>query len=230
VAPAVSTGGVVNAASFTPHLSPGALASVFGSNFTGAGLEATAPLPLPRSLGGVSVLVNGVAAPVLYANSDQVNFQIPWETKTGPATVAVSINGTASATVNVTIEAAAPGLFVQGSHAIVQNYPDYSLNSSTNPIKVGGTIISYLTGAGDVSPKPADGAAAGADSVVMPTPTATIGGQNATVTFAGLAPTFVGLWQLNIVVPTGLTAAGEYPLTVTAVGQTSNSGNVSVTP
>lgn len=229
VAPAISAGGVVNAASFTAHLSPGALASVFGSNFTGAGLAAAAPLPLPRSLGGVSVLVNGVAAPVLYANSNQVNFQIPWETKTGSATVAVSINGAASATVNVTIEAAAPGLFVQGTHAIVQNYPDYSLNSSSNPIKVGGTIISYLTGAGDVSPKPADGAAAGSDSVVMPTPTATIGGQNATVSFAGLAPTFVGLWQLNIVVPTGL-SAGEFPLTVTAGGQTSNPGNVSVTP
>jgi uncharacterized protein (TIGR03437 family) len=229
VAPAISAGGVVNAASFTAHLSPGALASVFGSNFTGAGLQATAPLPLPRSLGGVSVLVNGVAAPVLYANSDQVNFQIPWETKAGSATVAVSINGTASATVNVTIQAAAPGLFVQGSHAIVQNFPDYSLNSSSNPIKVGGTIISYLTGAGPVSPQPADGVAAGSNSVVTSTVTASIGGQPATVSFAGLAPTFVGLWQVNIVVPAGL-SAGESPLTVTAGGQTSNSGNVSVTP
>ena len=67
--PAISSGGIVNAASFTAQLSPGALASVFGSNFTGTGLDAIASLPLPSSLGGVSVQVNGVAAPVLYASS-----------------------------------------------------------------------------------------------------------------------------------------------------------------
>ena len=107
----------------------------------------------------MSVLVNGVAAHVLYANSDQINFQIPWETKTGSATVAVSINGLASSQVNVTMQAAAPGLFVQGSHAAAQN-SDFSLNSSSNPAKVGGTILAYLTGAGAVSHQPADGAAA----------------------------------------------------------------------
>ncbi len=69
-----------------------------------------------------------------------------------------------SATVNVTVEAAAPGLFVQGSHAAVQN-SDFSLNSSSNPAKVGGTILAYLTGAGAVSNQPADGAAAGSGSV-----------------------------------------------------------------
>ena len=61
-----------------PKFSPGALATVFGANFTGTGLDASAPsLPLPSSLGGVSVLVNGVAAPVLYESSEQINFQIP---------------------------------------------------------------------------------------------------------------------------------------------------------
>jgi len=230
VTPAIATGGVVNAASFTAHVSPGALASIFGSNFTGAGLDAIASLPLPASLGGVSVLVNGVAARVLYASSDQINFQIPWETKTGSATVAVSVNGLASAQVNVTVEAAAPGLFVQGSHAVVQN-SDFSLNSSSNPAKVGGTILAYLTGAGAVSNQPVDGAAAGSSplSQVTSTVTATIGGQTAEVSFAGLAPEFVGLWQVNIVVPSGLTT-GSFPLTVTVGGQASNSANVSVTP
>ncbi len=230
VTPAIANGGVVNAASFTAQVSPGALATIFGSNFTGTGLDAIASLPLPSSLGGVSVLVNGVAARVLYASVNQINFQIPWETKTGSATVAVGINGLASSKVNVTVEAAAPGLFVQGSHAAVQN-SDFSLNSSGNPAKVGGTILAYLTGAGAVSNQPADGAAAGSDplSQVTSTPSATIGGQNAKVSFAGLAPSFVGLWQVNVVVPSGLTT-GDFPLTVTVGGQTSNSANVSVTP
>jgi uncharacterized protein (TIGR03437 family) len=228
--PAIATGGVVNAASFTAQLSPGALASVFGSNFTGTGQDAIATLPLPSSLGGISVQVNGVNAPVLYASSTQVNFQIPWETKTGAAAVVVSVNGIASAALNVNIQAAAPGLFVQGSHAIVQN-SDYSLNSSSDPAKVGSAIYVYLTGAGPVSNQPADGAAAGSSPVSTDTSTATaiIGGMSATVSFAGLAPGFVGLWQFNIVVPSGLTQ-GDFPLTVTVNGQTSNSANVSVTP
>ncbi len=232
VTPAIAAGGVGNAASFTAKFSPGALASVFGANFTGTGLEAgAASLPIASSLGGVSVLVNGVAAPVLYASTEQINFQLPWETKPGAATVVVSTNGYASAPVNITVETAAPGLFVQGSHAAVLN-SDFSLNSSGNPAKVGGTILAYLTGAGAVSNQPADGAAAGSGSdlsTVTAAVTATIGGQTAQVSSTSLAPGFVGLWQANIVVPSGLTQ-GNFPLTVTVGGQTSNSGNVSVTP
>jgi uncharacterized protein (TIGR03437 family) len=228
--PTISSGGVVNAASFIAQLSPGALASVFGTNFTGSSVDATAQsLPLGPSLGGVAVQVNGVAAPVLYVSSTQINFQIPWETKTGTGTVLVGINGFASTAVNINVQAAAPGLFVQGSHAAVLN-SDFSLNSSSDPTKVGGTVLAYLTGAGAVSNQPADGAPAGSDlSTVISTVTATIGGQTAEVSFAGLAPGFVGLWQVNIVVPSGL-AQGDFPLIVTAGGQSSNAANVSVTP
>jgi uncharacterized protein (TIGR03437 family) len=232
VAPAITSGGVVNAASFAAEVSPGALASVFGANFTGTNQDAIASsLPLPSSLGGVSVQVNGVAAPVLYESSKQINFQVPWETKTGTATVAVSTNGVKGNQVTVKVEAAAPALFVQGSHAIAQNYPGYTLNGSSNPAAAGGIIIAYLTGAGAVSPQPADGAAAGSSpvSMVTPTVTATIGGQAATVSSAALAPDFVGLWQVNIEVPMGVTQ-GDLPLVVSVDGQTSNSANVSVTP
>jgi uncharacterized protein (TIGR03437 family) len=228
--PAISSGGVVNAASFTPNFSPGALASIFGNDFTGTGLQAIASLPLPSNLGGVSVQVNGLAAPVLYESEGQINFQIPWETNPGSATVVVSTGGVASAAVNITVQAAAPELFVQGSHAIVQN-SDFSLNSSSNPAKAGGSILAYLTGAGPVSNPPADGAAAGSSplSSVTSAVTATIGGQPADVSFAGLAPGFVGLWQVNITIPSGITK-GDLPLTVTVGGQTSSPANVSVTP
>lgn len=229
VAPAITASGLVNAASFKAQVSPGALATIFGSNFVGTGLSGVATLPLPASLGGVSVSVNGKPGPVLYVNADQINFQIPWETTPGPATIIVSTNGMKSSTVNVTVEAAAPGLFFFGSHAIVQN-ADFSLNSSGNPAKVGDTILAYLTGAGAVSPKVADGEPAGSSplSKVTSTVTATIGSQTAQVSFAGLAPGFVGLWQLNIVVPAGVT--GDVPLVVSVGGQASNAANVSVTP
>jgi len=231
VTPSITAGGVVNAASFTAHVSPGALASIFGSNFMGTGEHGTASLPLPAGLAGISVSVNGRAAPLLYLGTDQINFQIPWETAPGSATLTVSSGGIQSAAVKVSVLAAAPGLFFQGSHAIVQN-SDYSLNSSADPAPVGSTIIAYLTGAGAVSPEVADGepAASSPTSTVTSNVTATIGSQTAQVSFAGLAPDFVGLWQVNVVVPAGLTKAGAYPLIISVDGQASNAANVSVTP
>ncbi|HTB16755.1 MAG TPA: hypothetical protein VK708_01510 [Bryobacteraceae bacterium] len=230
--PSIASGGVGNAASFTPKFSPGALATVFGADFTGTGLEATAStLPIAPSLGGVSVQVNGVSAPVLYASSTQINFQIPWETKVGSASVLVSVNGLPSSAVSITVQAAAPGLFVQGTHAAALN-SDFTLNDDSNPAKGGATILAYLTGAGAVTHQPADGAAAGSGSnlsTVTATVTASIGGQNAVVSSTSLAPGFVGLWQANIVVPAGL-PQGDAPLLVTVGGQTSNSANVNVAP
>ncbi len=218
VTPTITSGGLVNAASFKAKVSPGALASLFGSNFIGSGQSGTAPSePLPDSLGGVAVIVNGKPGPVLYVNSDQINFQIPWETAAGPATIVVSSNGVKSASMAVTVLAAAPGLFFDGSHAIAEN-SDYSLNSSGNPAKVGGTILAYLTGVGPVSPPVADGAAASSTTLskVTTTVTATIGSKAAEVPFAGLAPGFVGLWQVNVVVP-DWTNARRFPVGVTSV-------------
>ena len=226
--PAVSANGVVNAASFAPRISPGALATVFGSNF--ALVNAGAQTPLPTSVESVSVSVNGQLAPVLYVTPTQVNFQVPWETALGPATVTVVVNGGASNAVTVNVLGAAPGLFSTSSgQAIVQN-SDYTLNSPSNPAKVGSTIIAYLSGSGSVSPSVADGTIAPLGTLVYAnSPSgATIGSSAAQVSFAGLAPGFVGLVQVNIVVPSGL-ATGTYPLTVTIGSETSNSATISVT-
>jgi uncharacterized protein (TIGR03437 family) len=230
VTPSVTSGGIVNAASFKTPVSPGSLATIFGSDFVGTATSGGATLPLPVSMGGVSVTVNGKPAPILYINATQINFQVPWETAVGSASVVVSSSGYQSSASTVQVKAAAPGLFFQGSHAIVQN-SDYSLNGAGNPAKVGGTMIAYFTGGGAVTPPVADGAAAGSNPASQSSGvTATIGSQPATVGFAGLAPDFVGLWQANITVPSGLTQAGDYPLVISAGGQASNSANVSVTP
>jgi uncharacterized protein (TIGR03437 family) len=174
--------------------------------------------------------VDNRPAPVLFISTDQINFQIPWETATGSATVTVSSSGKQTAAVKVPVVPAAPGLFFQGSHAIVQNF-DYSLNSSSNPAQDGALIIAYLTGAGAVSPPVADGAPAlsSPTSNVTATVTATIDAQTAEVKFAGLAPNFVGLWQVDVIVPAGL-KTGEYPLVISVGGESSNAANVSVTP
>jgi len=226
--------GVTNAAGFQPRISPGALASVFGTGLSNAIYKSAAPYPTSlgaSSLGGsgVSVSVNGKAAPVFFVSPTQINFQVPWETAAGTASVTVSVAGGASNTVSVPVVSAGPGLFVSGTSAIVQNAADYSLNGPSHPAAAGSTIIAYLTGSGPVSPAATDGVAAPLTSLMYATAphSATIGSTAATVSFAGLAPGWVGLVQANVLVPAAL-AAGTYPLTVTIDGQTSNAGSISV--
>ncbi|HEY6392401.1 MAG TPA: SMP-30/gluconolactonase/LRE family protein [Bryobacteraceae bacterium] len=226
--PVLSANGVVNAATFLPKVSPGALASIFGTNFASGNISATGST-LPTVLGPVSVTVNNRNAPLLFVSPTQVNFQVPWETGLGNATISVIVNGLISNSVSVPVLSAAPGLFVLPSGGAVVQNSDFTLNSPSNPAKSGSTIIAYLTGSGPVSPAVASGARASADplSIVISSKGATIGSTAATVSFAGLAPGFVGLLQMNIVVPSTL-AAGDYPLTITINGESSNSATISV--
>jgi uncharacterized protein (TIGR03437 family) len=229
--PAIAPNGVKNAASYMPNISPGSLAAIFGSNLaTSTTIEATAPLPL--TFAEASVSVNGKAAPILYASPSQINFQVPWETAVGTASVTVSVDGTTSAAATVPVLAAAPGIYSYPSGAaIAQNY-DFSLNTPANPAHVGSYLIAYLTGSGPVTPPVADGANTPSTGLVQPTTTpisVTIGGATAIVLGSALASGFVSLWQLNISVPSGL-AAGSYPMVVTIGGQVSNSATVSIAP
>src|SRR5882724_8689345 len=92
--PAVSSGGVVNAASFTAPVAPGALISIFGVNLAPQ-TAAASQIPLPTSLAGVSVRFNNnVFAPLLFVSSTQINAQLPWEVvANGTVTVTVNNNG-----------------------------------------------------------------------------------------------------------------------------------------
>jgi len=229
-APAIAANGVVSSASFLPKLSPGALASIAGTNLATSTPPAAAP-PLPTLLAGASVSVNGRAAPILYASPSLINFQVPWETATGNATVTVSVDGAVSNAITVPVTATAPGIFYYSSGAAIAQNHDYSLNTSSNPAHAGSFIIAYLTGSGPVNPTVADGAATPSTGLYQVTSTVsvTIGGQPATVLFAGLTPGLIALLQLDITVPSGL-PAGSYPMVVTIGGQVSNSATVSIAP
>jgi uncharacterized protein (TIGR03437 family) len=227
--PTITPNGVGNAGSFAAPISPGALATVVGSGF--GATTAQPDLPLPKSAAGVSVTVNNVTAPMYYLSPTQINFQVPWSTPTsGSVNVVVSVNGGNSNTISVPVATAAPGLFVRNDlpgAAVVQNFPEFSLNDPTNPIKAGGAIIAYLTGSGPVSPAQSDGAPAGGLVTATAKATAKIGAAAADVLFTGLTRDFIGLVQMNITVPATL-APGIYPLSITIDGQTANSGTVAV--
>ncbi len=228
-APAISTGGIVNAANFATTVAPGSLATIFGSNFA-ATAQSASEVPLPKSLSGASVTMNGIAAPLVYAGANQINYQVPYEVQPGTANVVVTVNGQSSPAATVTIAAAAPGIFVFGQNrAVVQN-ADYSVNEANNPAKVGTTVIAYATGQGLLDNAVPTGNAA--PTTVLSRPrgavTATIGGVGATVVFGGLTPGFVGLMQINLTIPP--LASGTYPLIITVGGANSNSAQVTVIP
>lgn len=229
-APVIAPNGVVSSASFQPQVAPGSLASIAGTNLA-TSTPPQATTPLPTSLGGATVNLNGTAAPVLYASPTLINFQVPWKTAVGNASVTVTVAGVTSNTMTVPVTATAPGIFYYSSgQAIAQNH-DYSLNTSGNPEHAGSFIIAYMTGSGPVSPAVADGAATPTTGLVQITSkiSVTIGGQPAPVIFAGLTPGLIALLQLDVTVPSGL-AAGTFPMVVTIDGQASNSANVSIAP
>ena len=188
-----------------------------------------AGLPLPTSLGGVTVSLGGRAAPLLYVGPSQINFQVPYETPPGTSAVVVTANRVAGGSASVSVAAAAPGIFVYGNDWAVVLNQDYSLNGPSNPAKAGSYVMLYGTGAGAVSPAVPTGSAAPALPLSTVTNvTATINGVPATVTFQGLAPNFVGLLQVNMQVPALPT--GSYLIQITAGGVKSNSASIAVVP
>lgn len=219
----------VNAASYQPGMvAPGGLFSIFGSGLASQAAAART-VPLPTTLGGTQVLVNGTAVPLVYVSSGQINAQMPIDVPTGqPVTLIVTNGAAGSNQVTLNISTAAPGIFIaNGTQAIIQN-PNGSLNSQAAPARAGETLVAYLTGAGPVnSGSWTTGAASPSTPASVTTPyTLTFGTQPAVVQYLGLTPGFVGLYQANFTVPS--LAPGAYPVVITMAGNSSNSATVVV--
>ena len=148
--PQIAAGGVVNAASYAAKVAPGSLFSIFGTDLATAN-QSAASAPLPTSLGGTSVTIGGKPAPLVFVSPGQINAQIPYEAVLGETVpVIVTVNGVASPVGNVSVVAAAPGIFQFGEkRAVVQN-ADYSVNTAENGAAPDSFVIAYLTGAGEV--------------------------------------------------------------------------------
>lgn len=212
---------VVNGASFRANqpVAAGSIASAFG-NF-GTVTNTLAPsLPLPTTLGGVQLTVNNVPAPLFFVSSSQVNFQVPSSLVPGRYDVRVTVGGTTT-TGSVIIIDAGPGIFmfdpVQGEstrRGIMLNQ-DNSLNTSDRRAARGQVVQIFGTGPGALSTNVADGTAApAAPATTRITPRVLIGGVEAQVQFSGLAPGFVGLWQVNVTIPNQPFITGRMPMQI----------------
>ena len=223
----VPEGSAVNGASFArapAPVSPGSIISIFGTSLA-AETQQVSSLPLPTTLGNVTVRVNGIAAPLFFVSPGQVNAQVPFEISGTTATVTVDNGTLPSAPITLGLAPAAPGIFTlaqdgTGPGAVL--HPDGSLISVTSPATADEVVAIFCTGLGSVTPAVESGRPAPLVplATTLATPQVTIGGEPAEVLFSGLASGFVGVYQVNASVPAGL-AAGPQPLVISS-GLSSN--------
>jgi uncharacterized protein (TIGR03437 family) len=243
--------GVFNAASYaTATVSPGELVTMFGSNI-GPPIPATMSIIagyVSTNLSNVTVTIDGQNAPILYVSSSQVTVQVPYESTLGAGKAVVVSNGTnPPAATTVAIAAEAPGIFTAdgsgvGEAAAINTGATsglVTLNSSTNPAKIGDTVSLYLTGEGNYNPVPLSGftntgyvipLALSPLPQMSPLPTVKIGGIDASagISYAGVVPgSIIGVLQINVVVPLGSATGATVPVVVT-IGGISAQANVTL--
>ncbi len=229
---------VVNGASFRPgtepksFIAPGAIVAIFGTDLA-SDTQIASEVPLPTMLGEASVTFNGIAAPLFFVSGTQINAQVPFELVAGAGliTVQVTRGGETSTAQPVAIAAVSSGIFTQNQQGTglgaILHAADFQPVTESNPAQPGEFLLIFCTGLGPVLPEvPSGNVAPGVDNPTVDNPTAglaltvslpmvNIGGIPAEVVFSGLAPGFVGLYQVNVEVPPGITPPTEQPEGVT---------------
>ncbi len=215
-------------------ISPGTWIEIFGTTLTNVTREWASwdfnGANAPKVMEGVSVTVGGKDAFVRYVSPGQVNVQVPDGIGVGPVQVIVKNEAGTSDSIMLTAaaratQALAPAPWnVGGRQLVAALFPDNTTfvakvgeiaGVTTRPAKVGETIIIYAIGAGATNPVVAAGVVA-SGSTSLRNATAKFGDAPATVSYAGLAPGFVGLYQFNLVVPS--IGAGDVKLTLSVDG------------
>ncbi len=256
--PAILAGGILNAASYAEvngagaPVAPGSLVAVFTSPLA-AQAASFSSATLPESLGGVSVTFNGVTAPMVTVSPagayPYVSAQVPFEAlpagqSSATVPVVITVNNVPSEPVNMTIVSSAPGIFTipatgQGN-AVLVNLSDYSLAAPagsiaplSHPIPRGQAAFFYVTGLGTMTPAVADGSGVctspdglcHADAM----PQVFVGGvQVAHIDFAGQAPGFPGVEQINFTIPQNAPTGDTVSLIVMSADGTVTSNTATI--
>ena len=229
--PIVAAGSVVNAGDFSSTQASGLLVSIFGASLAD-GTAAAGSAPLPEQLGSTSVLLAGRALPLTFVSESQVNALIPYETSLNTTLQLVVQRANAlSVPAAVQVFDSAPAILTAtgtgtGQALVYRAAADgsVSLADSRSPAEAGNVLVAYVVGLGAVTPAVASGSAAPTDtlSTVSGSASMTVGGVPATVRFAGLTPGFVGLYQVNATMPSGVTVGERVPVVVSVNGRSSS--------
>ncbi len=230
--PVLANNGIVNAFNRVAGgaLSPGTIVESYGSGLA-SGSGSTGAPPIPLTFNGTQMLVGGLAAPLFYLSTGQLDVQVPAELAPNQQYMAVvSANGALTLPVQIDTVPLEPGVAAYADGHVIAQHADYTLINATSPAKPGEVIIIYLLGMGPTNPPVASGAAAPSSEPlarVTAQPTVTVDGQKAGVAFAGLTPGYSGLYQIDFTVPSGATS-GDLDLIVSQSGIASNTTKLPV--
>jgi uncharacterized protein (TIGR03437 family) len=207
---------------FPLSVAPGMVTAIYGTSLAAQTAHALT-VPLPLQLSDAQVLVGGAPVPLYSVSPGQINAVLP-EGLSGLVKLTVR-NAAGSHTVNVWVEPAVPAIFTQDGSgkgaAAALNARTYSLVSPANPLHGGDYLALFLTGLGSTSNR--DGL-----NFANQLPAVTIAGKDCPVIFAGRAPGFPGLDQINCLVPPGLAADSAAPVVVSSGNRTSNVAAIAV--
>jgi len=247
VQPAASTeapapAAALNSASVsaTTQISPGSWVTILGDRLANG--TSIASGTFPPSLLGTAVMIGSTALPLDYVSPTQVNALLPFSlTPNTIASLTIQRSGTESVPIEVTIADLGPAIFAvngvgtgQGAVTIATSgvlAAPVGAFPGSQPVKRGDYLAIYCTGLGAVNNTPADGAPAPSSSPLATTlanPTVTIGGVPAVVSYSGLAPGLVGLYQVNVQVPDNTPTGNAVNLAITVGSLTSNTVTVAV--
>ncbi|HEY1496004.1 MAG TPA: hypothetical protein VGF49_15735, partial [Candidatus Solibacter sp.] len=198
--PVIQYRGVVDNASFNPYasVSPGEIVVAKGEQLSLRPPDVAASAPLPTTLGGATVSVNGVLAPLYYSSFGQIAFQMPSGTAPGMALVQIARDGQPGNIVSVNVSPRAP-------HILAVTDTQYNALDPRHPAAPGDTIIVWAIGLGPTIPAVPDGTLAASPASLATTPTVEFSAPSSsrlvTPIFAGLGGGTVGLYQVNVILP-----------------------------
>jgi uncharacterized protein (TIGR03437 family) len=228
-APSYTAASIVNSGSYTAGpLAPNTLGTIFGTELSFTE-EKAAPNPtgaLPPTLAGIRVVVAGIVAPLYYVSPGQVNFIVPSYISPGEYKLYVDRQGLRGPLVDITIADASPALFRMDPDLIIATHADGSTITQEAPAHPGEVIVIYATGLGGTDPAlPFSGApmlplvirrAADLRVLLNGTPV-----EARSVAYAGVTPRWLGLYQVNVVLPDAAPSDPEVQLVIGAVSSAS---------
>jgi uncharacterized protein (TIGR03437 family) len=231
--PVIFTGGVVSAGDYSSGPAAGLHVAVFGSALAdgAAGFTQT---PLPRQIGSTQVFLGDKELPVVYVSDGQINVLVPYETPLNtPLSMLVTRASAISVPVNVAVFDAQPAILSTAGNGIGQGHIYKALPSgaqilsdTSSPATAGDVLVMYCVGLGAVTPAVTSGEATPIAplTAIAPPVRVSIGGRTATPAFAGLTPGFVGLYQVNVEMPSGVAAGDKTPVSISVGGKSSPVG------
>lgn len=195
-------------------VAPGSLISIYGIGLAAETAQASSSTAWPYQLGGTTLTLGGLPVQLQYANSTQINALVPSVAPGLYALVLTTAQGTHS--INLMIEQVVPSLFtLSGGTAAALHAATGQVVTASNPAVPGEYVSLFGTGLGPTS-------LSNGLNIAQTTPSVSIGGDQAAVTFAGRAPGFVGLDQINVQIPSSIQPAAQVAVSATSGNRTSN--------